>query len=99
MHIAQSTIILQQMKIIDKKEEIEDAIASAILDHSDVGAQYVFSTGSGEGAREMYLAKETQDNMANAQVTASGGDVKLKLQGKFPGCKGAVKMQVCISCP
>ncbi len=98
MHIASSTFTLQQMKMIDKKEEIEDAIASAILDHSDVGAHYVFSTGSGEGASEMYLAKDTQDNMVNAQVTASGGDVKLKLKGKFSGCKGAVNMQVCISC-
>ena len=78
---------------------MEDAIASAILDHSDVGAQYVFSTGSGEGASEMYLAKDTQENMGNAHVTANGGDVKLKLKGKFPGCKGAIKMQVCISCP
>ncbi len=74
---------------------MEDSVSDAILDHSELGTRLVLSTG--EGSSEMYLSKDNQENMVNAQVTASGGDVKLQLKGKFSGCKGAVKMQVCIS--
>ena len=72
---------------------MEDTVGAAILGQSNVGARYMLPTGV---TSEMNLWKDTQDTLATAEITTRDGDVKLKLKGKFPGCKGAVNLQVCM---
>ena len=72
---------------------MEDAVAAAILDQSNVGDHHIIPTGDDS---EMQLILNTKASLEDTEMATRDGEVKVKLNGKFPGCPGAVSVQVCM---
>ncbi len=71
---------------------MEDAVATGILDQSEIGDHYLIPTGDDS---ELQVAMNTKETLSDTEMTTRDGAVKMKLKGKFPGCPGAASVQVC----
>ncbi len=72
---------------------MEDEVGRVIAELSSVGDHIIIPTGV---ESELQVIKDTQEKLANTEMTTRDGGTRIKLEGNFPGCAGAVNLQVCL---